>query len=82
MCGTHLIYYSVLCFVHKINFEMMPSAIVNLLVFNDNKSSRFVKAPVKHLYKSNLSITSNSLLYKGIFLYSKIDEILYYMSSK
>ena len=67
-----MIYYSVLCFVHKINFEMMPSAIVNLLVFNDNKSTRFVKAPVRYLYKSNSSITANSLLHKGIFLYSKI----------
>lgn len=50
----------------------MPSAIVNLLIFNNNVNSHFIKAPIKHTYKSKSSITSNS----GIFLYWKIDENL------
>ena len=55
---------------------MMPSAIVNLLNFNDKINTRFVKAPINHKIKSKSHITANSLLHKGIFLYSKVDEIL------
>ena len=32
--------------------------------------------PIGHKFNSKSSITSNSLLYKGIFIYSKIDQNL------
>ena len=54
----------------------MPKAIVNLLKFNNYENTRFVKAPIGHKFNSKSAITSNSLLYKGIFLYSKIDQNL------
>ena len=54
----------------------MPKAIVNLLKFYNFENTRFVKAPIGHKINSQSAITFNSLLYKGIFLYSKIDQNL------
>ena len=54
----------------------MPKAIVNLLKFNNTDNTRFVEAPIGHKFNSKSAITSNSLLYKGIFIYSKIDQNL------
>ena len=73
---VHTIYYSTLCFIHKINFEMEPKQLVNELIFNNNnKITRFVKSPMDNKNKSKSNITSDSLLYNGIFIYNKIPEI-------
>ena len=75
--GVHMLYYSTLCFVHKINFEMVPKSLVNELKFNNNvKNVRFVKSPVSNIVKSKSNITGNSLLFNGIFLYNKIPEYI------
>ena len=40
--GVHMLYYSTLCFVHKINFEMEPKSLINELKFNkNNKNIRY-----------------------------------------
>ena len=72
-----MLYYSTLCFVHKINFEMEPKLLVNELKFNNNvKNVRFVKSPVSNIVKSKSKITGDSLLFNGIFLYNKIPDYI------
>ena len=72
-----MLYYSTLCFVHKINFEMVPKSLVNELKFNNNvKNVRFVKSPVSNIVKSKSKITGDSLLFNGIFLYNKIPDYI------
>ena len=74
--GVHMIYYSTLCFIHKINYEMEPKSIINKLKYNkNNKNSRYVNAPACNIYKSKSIITGNSLLFNGIFIYNKIPDI-------
>ena len=71
-----MLYYSTLCFVHKINFEMEPKSIVNELKFNKmNKNSRYVKSPACNVHISKSRITGDSLLFNGIFIYNKIPEL-------
>ena len=72
--GTHSIYYTTLVFVHKINFEMLPEFLVENIIFNKKvKNTRYTKSPVSNINKSKSSITGNSLLFKGILLYNKLD---------
>ena len=72
--GTHSIYYSTLNFIHKINFEMLPNFLVENIIFNKQiKNIRYTKSPISNIYKSKSSITENSLLFKGILLYNKLD---------
>ena len=33
--GTHLLYYSALCFLHKINFESIPISIIDLYIYRE-----------------------------------------------
>ena len=34
--STHSIYYATLCFIHKINFEMLPKSIIDNFIFSNN----------------------------------------------
>ena len=63
-----MLYYSTLCFVHKLNFEMEPKSLINELKFNkNNKNIRYVKSPVSNVHNSKSKITGDSLLFNGIF---------------
>ena len=55
---------------------MEPKSLVNELIFNNDKNTRFVKSPTANKIKSKSAITADSLLYNGIFLYNKIPEII------
>ena len=72
--GTHLLYYSVISFIHKCNFERVPESIVEKWIFNDSRSQRYTITPIGNKYKSKGKITSDSLLHKGILIYSKIPD--------
>ena len=67
-----------LCFVHKINFEMEPKSLVSQFIFdNDLKNNiRFTKSPTDNKYKSKCNITSDSLLFNGIYLYEKFGWLM------
>ena len=66
--GVHMLYYSTLCFVHKINFEMEPKSLINELKFNiNNINIRYVKSPLCNVYNIKSKITGDSLLFNGIF---------------
>ena len=45
----------------------------NWVYINRDGKSRLI-GPRNHIYKSKSSITSNSLLHKGIFIYSKVQD--------
>ena len=81
--GVHMLYYSTLCFVHKLNFEMEPKSLINELKFNkNNKNIRYVKSPVGNIYNSKSKITGDSLMFNGIFLYNKIPDTLKILNMK
>ena len=76
--GIHNIYYATLCFVHKINFEMEPKSLVSQFIFNNDLKNniRFTKSPTDNKYKCKSNITSDSLLFNGIYLYNKIPDYI------
>ena len=41
--GTHLLYYSALCLIHKMNFEGLPQSLVELFVYREG--GRRVRCP-------------------------------------
>ena len=45
--GMHLLYYSIISFIHKCNFERLPKSIINNWIFNDQRDTRFTLSPQK-----------------------------------
>ena len=72
--GIHLLYYSIISFVHKCNFDRLPKLIVDNWVYTNRDGKSRLIGPRHHSYKPKSSITSNSLLHKGIFIYSKVQD--------
>ena len=53
---------------------MLPTFLVENFIFNNHENnSRFVKSPIANVHNSTSAITANSLLFKGILLYNKIN---------
>ena len=73
--GTHLIYFSTLCFIHKINFDMQPISLVEKFIYRENRGSRYTRCPFKTKYDPKSKITREGLFSKGLLLYKKIPDI-------
>ena len=71
--GTHLLYYSALCFIHKVNFEALPVAISELYYYREG--GRRVRCPEKSKISPKTKITRDQLLEKWLLLYKKIPDI-------
>ena len=74
--GTHLIYYGVLCFIHKINFENLPESLTNLFIYKDNLRGRYTRCPSSTKHKAISKITRDNLFSRGLLYYKKIPDIL------
>ena len=74
--GVHLLYYGIVSFIHKCNFEKLPLTIVDRWNYNTRVSSRNNIGPISNKYKSKTKITGDSLLHKGVFIYSKIPDYM------
>ena len=74
--GVHLLYYGIISFIHKCNFEKLPLTIVDRWNYNTRVSSRNNIGPISNKDKSKTKITGDLLLYKRIFLYSKIPDYM------
>ena len=72
--GVHLLYYGIISFIHKCNFERLPRTIVNNWCYNSRECSRNNIGPIKNKDKNKTKILGDSLLHKGIFIYSKIPD--------
>ena len=70
--GTHLIYFSTLCFIHKINFDMQPISLVEKFIYRENRGSRYTRCPFKTKYDPKSKITKEGLFSKGLLFYKKI----------
>ena len=73
--GTHLIYFSTLCFIHKINFDMQPISLVEKFIYRENRGSRYTRCPFKTKYDPKSKITKEGLFSKGLLFYKKIPDI-------
>ena len=66
--GTHILVYSTLNLIHKVNILGHPKQINNLMKFREKGNSRFVRAPIKMKYTSKNEKLNATTLYKAILL--------------
>ena len=71
--GIHLFYYSIICFIHKCNIDRVPKLIIINWEYTNRVGSRTI-GPKMNVHMSKSSITSNSLLHKGLFIYSRVPD--------
>lgn len=74
--GTHILVYSTLNLIHKVNILGQPKQIINLMKFREKGNSRFVRALIEMKYVFKNEKLNATTLYKGILLYLKIPENL------
>ena len=52
MTAAQTIHYHTLLFLHKINLEHEPEAVINQFVYNKKPKIRYVRAPLSNVYTS------------------------------
>ena len=75
LSGTQLLYYSILNFVHKINFDSNPKALFELFKYKENIRGRYTRCPDSLKREPKTKNTREGLLAKGLFIYKKIPDI-------